>query len=93
MTPGELAAHERVQPPSMTKVLASLEERGLVHREVHPTDRRQAIVDLTDDRHKLIAAERRTRNAWFTHRRETLSDDERELLRSVYAVLERLADV
>jgi DNA-binding transcriptional ArsR family regulator len=42
MTPGELAAHEKVQPPSMTRVIAVLEERGLLARAPHPTDKRQA---------------------------------------------------
>src|SRR6266545_1942770 len=48
MSAGELANCERVQPPSMTKVLANLEERGLVRRDVHPTDRRQAVLAITD---------------------------------------------
>ena len=47
LTPGELAAHEKVQPPSMTRVLAALDERGLVLRRPHPTDGRQALVELT----------------------------------------------
>src|SRR6266545_333339 len=47
LTPGELAAHEKVQPPSMTRVLAGLEEMGLVARRPHPTDGRQVIVELT----------------------------------------------
>ena len=47
MSAGDLAGHERVQPPSMTKVLASLEEKRLVTREAHPTDKRQAIIVLT----------------------------------------------
>jgi DNA-binding MarR family transcriptional regulator len=42
MSPGELAEHEKVQPPSMTRVIAALEERRLVTRMAHPTDRRQA---------------------------------------------------
>ena len=41
MTPGELAEHEKVQPPSMTRVIAVLEERGLVRRAPH-ADRPQA---------------------------------------------------
>src|SRR5213082_2556101 len=47
MSAGELAGYERVQPPSMTKVLANLEERGLVRRDVHPADRRQAVLAIT----------------------------------------------
>src|ERR1700733_15939127 len=47
MTPGELADHEKVQPPSMTRGIAVLEERNLVHRSPHPTDRRQAVLTET----------------------------------------------
>src|SRR5579875_571370 len=47
MSPGELAAHEKVQPPSMTRVIAALEERGLVARAPHPTDRRPVSVTVS----------------------------------------------
>jgi DNA-binding MarR family transcriptional regulator len=49
LTPGELAAKEGVQPPSMTRVIAALEEFGFATRRPHPTDGRQAIVNLTDE--------------------------------------------
>jgi DNA-binding MarR family transcriptional regulator len=93
MTPGELAAYERVQPPSMTKVLAGLEDRGLVQRTTHPTDRRQAIIELTDAAHDLIDSERRSRDAWFSQQLAKLSEDERTLLRSVVPVLDKLAEL
>src|SRR3954447_8806741 len=93
MSPGELATYERVQPPSMTKILAGLEERGLVQRTTHPTDRRQAIIELTESAHELIESERRSRNAWFSQRLATLSEDERTLLRSVVPVLDKLAEL
>src|SRR5215831_7500537 len=44
LTPRELAEAERVQPPTMTKIVAKLEERGLVQRTPHPTDGRQVIL-------------------------------------------------
>jgi len=53
MTPGELAEHEKVQPPSMTRVIAVLAERELVAKSPHPNDRRQRLAELT-------AAERAT---------------------------------
>ena len=93
MSPGELATYERVQPPSMTKILAGLEERGLVHRTTHPTDRRQAIIELTETAHELIDSERRSRDAWFSQRLVTLSEDERTLLRNVVPVLDKLAEL
>src|SRR6476469_4587166 len=49
MTPGELAEHEKVQPPSMTRVIAMLEERSLVLRSPHPTDRRQVLLTVTGE--------------------------------------------
>ena len=49
MTPGELAEHEKVQPPSMTRVIAVLEERSLVLRSPHATDRRQVVLTVTEE--------------------------------------------
>lgn len=91
MSAGELATWERVQPPSMTKVLANLEERGLVRRDAHPTDRRQAIIAITEAGVDLLASERRSRDAWLTQRLTQLSADERAALRNVLPVLDKLA--
>lgn len=92
MSAGELAACERVQPPSMTKVLANLEERGLVAREVHPTDRRQAIIAISPSGLELLDSERRSRDAWLSQRLENLSAEERSLLQRVIPVLDKLAE-
>src|SRR5690349_14162040 len=54
MSAGDLAASERVQPPSMTKVIATLEQRGLVRREAHPSDRRSTIIAITDAGQELL---------------------------------------
>lgn len=92
MSAGELAACERVQPPSMTKVLANLEERGLVRREVHPTDRRQAVIQITPAGAELLDSERRSRDAWLSKQLATLSADERALLQRVIPIMEKLAE-
>lgn len=92
MSAGELAAWERVQPPSMTKVLAHLEARGLVRRDAHPGDRRQAIISVTDAGRDLIERERRSRDAWLSKRLASLTPDERALLRNVLPVLDKLAE-
>jgi DNA-binding MarR family transcriptional regulator len=92
MSAGELANCERVQPPSMTKVLANLEERGLVRRDVHPTDRRQAIIAITDAGIELLDSERRSRDAWLTRRLSTLTPEERALLQRVVPILDKLAE-
>ena len=92
MSAGELAACERVQPPSMTKLLANLEERGLVRRDVHPADRRQAVLAITPAGDELLASERRSRDMWLTKRLSTLTPDERVLLQRVVPILEKLAE-
>jgi DNA-binding MarR family transcriptional regulator len=93
MSAGELASCERVQPPSMTKVLAMLEERGLVRRDAHPGDRRQAIIAITDAGVALLDSERRSRDAWLSQRLVQLTADERALLRDVVPVLDKLAEL
>ncbi len=90
--PSELAARESVQPPTMTKVLTGLEERGLVDRETHPTDRRQAVISLTTAGRELVESERRSRTAWLSRRLATLTRDERAQLADVVVLLERLAE-
>ncbi|WP_106243558.1 MarR family winged helix-turn-helix transcriptional regulator [Allonocardiopsis opalescens] len=91
MTPTELAQHEKVQPPSMTRVIAALEERGLVRRTPHPTDRRQQLVELTTDGRRLLAADRRRREAWLSLRLRELTPQERETLRQASLILDRLS--
>lgn len=93
MSAGDLAACERVQPPSMTKVLAALEQKGLVTREAHPTDRRQAIIVLTPAGIELLDSERRQRDAWLAQRLAQLTDDERAAVRDVIPVLDKLAEL
>jgi DNA-binding MarR family transcriptional regulator len=91
MTPRELAEHEKVQPPSMTRVLAVLEERGLVDRTPHPTDGRQQLVTVTKDAKAMLRDDRKRRDAWLARRLGELSPAERDVLRAAAPVLERLA--
>jgi DNA-binding MarR family transcriptional regulator len=91
LTPRELAERERVQPPSMTRVLAALEERGLVDRVRHPTDGRQVLVSVTETARKMLTDDRRRREAWLTKRLGELTSEERETLHAAAPLLERLA--
>ena len=92
MSAGELAGCERVQPPSMTKVLANLEERGLVRRSQHPSDRRQVIIEITAAGTALLDSERRSRDAWLSRRLASLTPEERALLQQVVPILDKLAE-
>jgi DNA-binding MarR family transcriptional regulator len=91
MTPGELADHEKVQPPSMTRVIAVLEERGLVRREPHATDRRQVILTVTDEGRDLVQRVRRRREAWLAQRLQELTPNERQTLRAAAPILEKIS--
>ncbi|MEO3792801.1 MarR family transcriptional regulator [Nonomuraea sp. B10E15] len=93
ITPGELAELEKVQPPSMTRVIAKLEERGLVARHPHPTDRRQVTVTVTEAAEKLLKEERRRKEAWLTQRLKELSPEERAILRQAAPILEKLSRI
>ena len=90
-TPSELAAHERVQPPSMTRVVAALEDRGLVSRVAHPTDRRQVLVAVTDRARAMLLEDRRRREAWLVAHLADLIPSERAVLQAAAPILERLA--
>src|SRR3712207_4821392 len=91
MSPGELAAHERVQPPSMTRVVVALEGMGLVTRTPHPTDGRQVVIDLTPAAEELLASEARAREAWLSSRLQRLSGEERAVLYEAAAIMDKLA--
>ena len=91
LTPGELAAAERVQPPSMTRIAASLEAAGLVHRTSHPSDGRQVLLAASPEGAAIVREDRRRRDAWLAQRLRDLPREDVEVLRRAAAVLERLA--
>src|SRR4029078_12138812 len=82
MTPGELAEHEKVQPPSMTRVIAVLEERSLVGRPPPPTDRRQVLLTVTEEGRAVVQRVRRRKDAWLARRLAELTTEERAPLLS-----------
>lgn len=92
-TPGELARKEHVQPPSMTRIVAMLEAKGLVRRDPHPDDRRQVVVRQTEQAEAMLVESRRKRNAWLAQLTERLTDEERAVLREAAPVLEKLAQL
>jgi DNA-binding MarR family transcriptional regulator len=91
MTPGELAEHEKVQPPSMTRVIAVLEEQRLMVRSPHPTDGRQVVLQVTDKGKSLLKEERRRKEAWLARQLHELTNEERAILRQAAPILEKLS--
>jgi DNA-binding MarR family transcriptional regulator len=80
MTPGALAARERVRPPSMTRVIASLLDLGFVDRKGHPEDGRQVLVSVSRAGVELLEAERRASREWLQQRLAQLTAEERATL-------------
>ncbi len=91
-TLGELAALEHVAPPTMTKVVAKLEDGGLVVRESDPADRRVSRVVLTDAGRAQIEENRSRRTAWLVGQIGELDPDDLAKLDAAAAVLERLSN-
>jgi len=91
LSPGELAAREGVQPPSMTRVIAALEELGYLSRSPHPSDGRQAIVAITDAGRTYVDADITAREAWLDRQLAELDDGEREVLARAVEIIDRMA--
>jgi DNA-binding MarR family transcriptional regulator len=92
LSPTALADIERIQPPSMTRIISGLEESGLAVRDPHPTDRRQAVIAISDRGRAIVDEDRYRRQAWLSGLLEGLTDDERKALAAAVPILEGLVD-
>ena len=92
LTLGELSQVENVRPPTLTKVVAALEEQGLVVRHVDPNDRRVSRVEATPAGSALLEANRGRTDAYLAARLASLSPADRALLLRAADVLERLLE-
>jgi DNA-binding MarR family transcriptional regulator len=91
MSVGDLAAAEKVQPPSMTRTVNALVERGLIARAPRPDDRRIVVVDLTEAALRVLEDSRRRKEAWLNRILAELTPEERQTLRDAAPILERLS--
>jgi DNA-binding MarR family transcriptional regulator len=90
LTLGALADHERVAPPSVTKVVAKLEELSLVERKANAADRRVALVSVTPAGADLLADVRQRKDVWLATRLGDLDDDQRNRLAAALDVIDAL---
>jgi DNA-binding MarR family transcriptional regulator len=91
LTIGELAAAEKVQPPSMTRTVGCLADKQLIDRTPHPTDKRVVIVSLNGAGAAVIEESRRRKEAWLNHRLKELTPAERKILRDAAPIIERIS--
>jgi DNA-binding MarR family transcriptional regulator len=91
LTPGALADHERIRPPSMTRTVNAVAELGLVRKVGNPDDGRQVVVELTEAGRTEIVETRRRRDAWLTAQLDELPAADRETLRRAAEILLEVA--
>jgi DNA-binding MarR family transcriptional regulator len=91
LTPRELAEAERVQPPTMTRIVSRLEEMGLVARTPHPSDGRQVILALSAAGRELLEGYRRSRDEWLAQRLAELGPEDRDTVARAAEIFARIA--
>ena len=92
LTPSELATRERIKRPTATRVIARLEESGLVDRTRDPEDGRSSLVAIAPAGRELLDRVRTRKNAYLSRRLRELTPDERATLDRAAAILERLLE-
>ncbi len=93
MTATALAGAERLQPQSLTRMLARLESDELIVRRPDADDRRQVLIDVTQKGIAVLTEDSRRREAWLAGVMATrLTPTERELVRLAAGLMDRLAD-
>lgn len=92
LTSAVLAGHERVRPPSMTRIVAGLLDAGLVERAAHPVDGRAQLVALTAAGRSAVAETRRRRDEWLCHQLAGLAPEDRKALARAAVILQDLSE-
>ena len=92
LAPSELAEIERVKRPTITRVVARLEEDGLVERTGDPADGRASLVSITREGSELLRRIRTRKNAYLARRLSKLDPDDLGALERAADVLERILE-
>jgi DNA-binding MarR family transcriptional regulator len=93
MTATDLARLERLKPQSLTRLVADLEQRGLIQRHQNDFDRRQILIEITPKGRELLVGDAHSQNEWWSRARTTrLTAAECELLRITSKLLDQLAE-
>jgi DNA-binding MarR family transcriptional regulator len=90
LTPSELAEREHVQRPNATKLIARLEDLGLLQRIEAPADRRSSLISLNDEGDQLLRELRSRKDAYLAQKLDRLPREDREALARAATLLEEL---
>src|SRR3954470_13748125 len=92
LTPSEVATYERIERPTATRVIARLEEAGLVVRAADPADGRSSLVSITAEGRALLEQARPRRDAFLAQLFDALAADEIATLERAAEILEKVLD-
>jgi DNA-binding MarR family transcriptional regulator len=91
LTASRLAELERLQPQSLTRIIAELDEEGLIKRREDENDRRALLIEITATGHDLLVEDARRQNRWLADSmQEKLTPAERDLLLIAARLLDKL---
>jgi len=92
MTATDLARLERLQPQSLTRIIAELDEQGLIRRTTAEEDRRQILIEITEAGRELLVLDAYRQNQWLIETMAArLTKAEREILAVAADLLDKLA--
>jgi len=91
MTLGELAEHERVAPPSVTRMVDRLTQEGWVERIADPDDRRVCRVVTTARAEEMVGEARARKAAWVEDRMAELGAADRRRVVAAVSAIEQMA--
>jgi DNA-binding MarR family transcriptional regulator len=89
---GDLAVVEQIQPPSVTRIVKSLESRGLIVTSMDPVDRRCTRAALTAAGRREVSTIRKRKTEFLESRLNQLNGDDQERAASLATLLERLLE-
>jgi DNA-binding MarR family transcriptional regulator len=90
-TPAQVAAADRQQPQSLTRVLAELERDQMITRTRDDRDRRQSLLGITEAGHEALRRDMAQRDDWLADALARLTETERDLLRLAARLMDRVA--
>ena len=91
LTAVDLARLDGLQPQSLTRIVAELDEAGLLTRRADPADKRQILLEITPAGRTLLTDDARRQTAWLAGViAAELTETELGLLALAAGALERL---
>ena len=93
LTVGQIADHEHVKPPSASKIVAALEQRGFVERRIDPNDRRCVPIAATSEGVAFLESARAAGRTWLAGRLAELDTTDVDEIERALPALERLLGI